>query len=153
MPHDPETLPTSANQKNRKKILVVEDDVVALDLLEEILKKGGFAVSVSQSAEEAIAHLDREEASLILTDLRMPGRSGMDLLRSIKKDHPDLPVIILTAFGDEHLWVEALSLGAIDLIPKPFKKQEIIEVVQRTLDAIGRSPSGHIKHPAPGNPV
>ncbi len=152
MLHDSETLPVQAPQKNRKKILVVEDDVVALDLLEEILKKGGFAVAVSQSAEEAIAHLDQEEASLILTDLRMPGRSGMDLLRSIKKNHPDLPVIILTAFGDEHLWVEALSLGAIDLIPKPFKKQEIIEVVQRTLDAIGRSPNGPSRPASPGNP-
>ncbi|MHB1286712.1 MAG: response regulator [Leptospirales bacterium] len=121
----------------KRRVLVVEDDGVALDLLEEILKRGGFLVSVAQSYEEALHRLTSDRISLILTDLKMPGKTGMDLLRSVKDLYPDLPVILLTAFGDEHLWVEALSSGAVDLIPKPFKKQEILEVVTRTLDRSG----------------
>lgn len=118
----------------KRRVLVVEDDGVALDLLEEILKRGGFLVSVAQTYEEALQRLLSDRISLILTDLKMPGKTGMDLLKTVKDLYPDLPVILLTAFGDEHLWVEALSSGAVDLIPKPFKKQEILEVVKRTLD-------------------
>ncbi len=127
----------SAVRGGKRRVLVVEDDGVALDLLEEILKRGGFLVSVAQSYEEALHRLTSDRISLILTDLKMPGKTGMDLLRSVKDLYPDLPVILLTAFGDEHLWVEALSSGAADLIPKPFKKQEILEVVTRTLDRSG----------------
>ncbi|MHB1606885.1 MAG: response regulator [Leptospirales bacterium] len=119
---------------SKKRVLVVEDDGVALDLLEEILKRDGFLVSVAQTYEEALQRLISDPVSLILTDLKMPGKTGMDLLKSVKDLYPDLPVILLTAFGDEHLWVEALSSGAVDLIPKPFKKQEILDVVKRTLD-------------------
>lgn len=118
----------------KRRVLVVEDDGVALDLLEEILKRDGFLVSVAQTYEEALQRLLSDRISLILTDLKMPGKTGMDLLKTVKDLYPDLPVILLTAFGDEHLWVEALSSGAVDLIPKPFKKQEILEVVKRTLD-------------------
>lgn len=125
--------PLSVVRGEKKRILVVEDDGVALDLLEEILKRGGFSVSVAQSYDEALIRLASDGISLILTDLKMPGHTGMDLLKTVKGHYPDLPVIILTAFGDEHLWVEALSSGAAELIPKPFKKQEILEVVQRVL--------------------
>jgi DNA-binding NtrC family response regulator len=125
--------PLSVVRGEKKRILVVEDDGVALDLLEEILKRGGFSVSVAQSYDEALDRLASDGISLILTDLKMPGHTGMDLLKTVKDHYPDLPVIILTAFGDEHLWVEALSSGAAELIPKPFKKQEILEVVQRIL--------------------
>ncbi|MHB1926850.1 MAG: response regulator [Leptospirillum sp.] len=116
-----------------RRVLVVEDDVVALDLLEEILKRNGFGVSVAQSYEEALERLSTDKISLILTDIKMPGKTGMDLLKVVQDLYPDLPVVLLTAFGDEHLWVEALASGAVDLIPKPFRKQEVLDIVQRTL--------------------
>ena len=119
--------------KTSRRVLVVEDDVVALDLLEEILKRNGFGVSVAQSYEEALERLSTDKISLILTDIKMPGKTGMDLLKVVQDLYPDLPVVLLTAFGDENLWVEALSSGAVDLIPKPFRKQEVLDIVQRTL--------------------
>ena len=133
MVSSPKDLAFTRSEHPRRKVLVVEDDVVALDLLEEILKKGGFGVSVAQSCEEALERLKKDSISLILTDIKMPGKTGMDLLKIVQDLHPDLPVVLLTAFGDEHLWVEALSSGAVDLIPKPFKKQEVLDIVQKTL--------------------
>ncbi|AKS24629.1 two component, sigma54 specific, transcriptional regulator, Fis family [Leptospirillum ferriphilum] len=129
----PKDLAFTLSEPARPKVLVVEDDVVALDLLEEILKRGGFGVSVAQSCEEALERLKKDSISLILTDIKMPGKTGMDLLKTVQDLYPELPVVLLTAFGDEHLWVEALSSGAIDLIPKPFRKQEVLDIVQRTL--------------------
>ena len=129
----PKDLAFTLSERTRRKVLVVEDDVVALDLLEEILKRAGFGVSVAQSCEEALERLETDSISLILTDIKMPGKTGMDLLKIVQDLHPDLPVVLLTAFGDEHLWVEALSSGAVDLIPKPFKKQEVLDIVQKTL--------------------
>lgn len=120
-----------------KSILVVEDDAVALDLLAEILRRNHFRVWIASSVETALKILEKTAVDLVLSDLRMPGRGGMDLLRSVRELHPDLPVVLLSAFGDEHLWVEALSAGAVDLIPKPFKKQEIIDVINRTLSERG----------------
>ncbi len=127
----------SGDNESGKSILVVEDDAVALDLLAEILRRNHFRVWVASSMEAALSVLERTAVDLVLSDIRMPDRGGMDLLRYLRDHHPDLPVVLLSAFGDEHLWVEALSSGAVDLIPKPFKKQEIIDVINRTLSDRG----------------
>ncbi len=127
----------SGNEGAGRSILVVEDDAVALDLLAEILRRNQFRVWVASSVDMAIGLLEKTAVDLVLSDLRMPDRDGMDLLRHIRENNSDLPVVLLSAFGDEHLWVEALSAGAVDLIPKPFKKQEIIDVINRTLSGCG----------------
>jgi two-component system response regulator FlrC len=134
----------SGEDGRKKSILVVEDDAVALDLLEEILKRNNFRVWVASSVAMAVGVLERVDVDLVLSDIRMPERGGMDLLRLLREQRPTLPVVLLSAFGDEHLWVEALSYGAVDLIPKPFKKQEIIDVINRTLFG----PSGPEGNPA-----
>ena len=127
----------SGNEGAGRSILVVEDDAVALDLLAEILRRNQFRVWVASSVDMAIGLLEKTAVDLVLSDLRMPDRDGMDLLKHIREKNSDLPVVLLSAFGDEHLWVEALSAGAVDLIPKPFKKQEIIDVINRTLSGCG----------------
>ncbi len=81
----------------------------------------------------ALEFLEERPVDLVLSDIRMPERGGMDLLKQIRESQSRIPVVLLSAFGDEHLWVEALSAGAVDLIPKPFKKQEIIDVINKTL--------------------
>ena len=123
----------SKGDEDKKAILVVEDDAVALELLEEILKRNSFRVWVASSFDGALEILGRVPVDLVLSDIRMPDKSGMDLLRHLMTHFPEVPVVLLSAFGDEHLWVEALAAGAVDLIPKPFKKQEIIDVINRTL--------------------
>ena len=134
----------SGKDEEKRSILVVEDDAVALDLLEEILKRNDFRVWVASSVDKAIDILGRVSVDLVLSDIRMPEKGGMDLLRHVQEHRPSLPVVLLSAFGDEHLWVEALSFGAVDLIPKPFKKQEVIDVINRTF----RSNSGQEEAPS-----
>ena len=117
----------------KRSILVVEDDDVALDLLAEILRRHHFQVWTASSVAAALEFLEERPVDLVLSYIRMPERGGMDLLKQIRESQSRIPVVLLSAFGDEHLWVEALSAGAVDLIPKPFKKQEIIDVINKTL--------------------
>jgi two-component system response regulator FlrC len=123
----------SDEKPEKKSILVVEDDDVALDLLAEILRRHHFNVLTSSSVVSALELIKKTPVDLVLSDIRMPEKGGMDLLKHIRDAHSRIPVVLLSAFGDEHLWVEALSAGAVDLIPKPFKKQEIIDVINKTL--------------------
>ena len=123
----------SEAEPQKRSILVVEDDDVALDLLAEILRRHHFQVWTASSVAAALEFLEERPVDLVLSDIRMPERGGMDLLKQIRESQSRIPVVLLSAFGDEHLWVEALSAGAVDLIPKPFKKQEIIDVINKTL--------------------
>ena len=123
----------SEAEPQKRSILVVEDDDVALDLLAEILRRHHFQVWTASSVAFALELLEKRSVDLVLSDIRMPERGGMDLLKQIRENQSRIPVVLLSAFGDEHLWVEALSAGAVDLIPKPFKKQEIIDVINKTL--------------------
>ena len=123
----------SEAEPEKRSILVVEDDDVALDLLAEILRRHHFQVWTASSVAAALEFLEERPVDLVLSDIRMPERGGMDLLKQIRENQSRIPVVLLSAFGDEHLWVEALSAGAVDLIPKPFKKQEIIDVINKTL--------------------
>jgi DNA-binding NtrC family response regulator len=123
----------SEAESEKRSILVVEDDDVALDLLAEILRRHHFQVWTASSVASALEFLEKRPVDLVLSDIRMPERGGMDLLKQIRENQSRIPVVLLSAFGDEHLWVEALSAGAVDLIPKPFKKQEIIDVINKTL--------------------
>lgn len=123
----------SEAEPQKRSILVVEDDDVALDLLAEILRRHHFQVWTASSVASALELLEKRPVDLVLSDIRMPERGGMDLLKQIRENQSRIPVVLLSAFGDEHLWVEALSAGAVDLIPKPFKKQEIIDVINKTL--------------------
>ena len=123
----------SEAEPQKRSILVVEDDDVALDLLAEILRRHHFQVWTASSVAFALELLEKRPVDLVLSDIRMPERGGMDLLKQIRESQSRIPVVLLSAFGDEHLWVEALSAGAVDLIPKPFKKQEIIDVINKTL--------------------
>ncbi|HEY6084528.1 MAG TPA: sigma-54 dependent transcriptional regulator, partial [Nitrospira sp.] len=116
------------------KILVVDDDAVARDLLAEALKKEGYDVEAFSSGEEAIARGRQGRADLVLTDIRMGAVDGLTVLREFKRLSPETAVVVLTAFGSLEGAIEAIKQGAYDYLAKPFKKEEIKLVVQRSLD-------------------
>lgn len=115
------------------KILVVDDDLVACRLLKEILELSGYDVDFSLDATRALRKFSEEAYDVVVTDLKMPKADGLHLLREIKRRSQRTQVILISAFGDETIWVESLGLGAYDFIPKPFKKHEIVEVVREAL--------------------
>jgi two-component system, NtrC family, response regulator AtoC len=116
------------------KILVVDDDAVARDLLAEALKKEGYSVEAYGSGEEAIARGREGRVDLVLTDIRMGAVDGLTVLREFKRMSRDTAIVVLTAFGSLEGAIEAIKQGAYDYLAKPFKKEEIKLVVQRSLD-------------------
>ena len=116
------------------KILVVDDDGVARELLADALKKEGYEVEAFSSGEEAIERGRRGQVDLVLTDLKMGTVDGLTVLREFKRFSPDTSIVLLTSFGSLEGAIEAIKQGAYDYLAKPFKKEEIKLVVQRSLD-------------------
>ena len=115
------------------KILVVEDDFVACRLLTEILEQSNYDVETANDGQRALQKLSEGSYDIVVTDLKMPKMNGLELLGEIKRTSRHTEVILISAFGDETVWIESLGLGAYDFIPKPFKKGEIVAVVGEAL--------------------
>jgi two-component system OmpR family response regulator len=114
-------------------VLVVDDEPEMRDLLRKVLEKEGYRVSVAADGREAARALLGPRPDLVITDLLMPDVGGLDLLTEIRRTHPDLPVIIVTAFGDWHTYSRALELGAAAFISKPLKMAELVAAVHAAL--------------------
>ena len=120
--------------KRSAHLLVVDDDPVAVDLLQEVLSKEGYDVVTALSGEEAIARGLDNLFDIVITDVRMGDKDGMEVLRSFKKSAPETTVIMITAFGSIETAIEAIRQGAFDYISKPFKLDEIKFTVRRALE-------------------
>jgi DNA-binding NtrC family response regulator len=116
-------------------ILIIDDEKSLLDLLSVVFKKEGYAVRTAQSAAGAYEVLAKDEVDLVVTDIKMPGADGMDVLRYARENLPDLPVILITAYGSIAQAVEALKAGALDYVVKPFDVEELKIIVGRGLAA------------------
>jgi two-component system response regulator AtoC len=123
-----------SNNKVSPQLLVVDDDPVTLNLLKEVLTKEGYKVDTALSGEEAISLGMNHFFDIIITDVRMGEKDGMEVLRFFKKNAPDTSVIMITAFGSIETAIEAIRDGAYDYISKPFKLDEIKFTVQRALE-------------------
>jgi nucleotide-binding universal stress UspA family protein/CheY-like chemotaxis protein len=116
------------------RVLVVDDDQEFRRSLTKIFQKAGFRVSAASSANHADELLENEKYSLIVLDLKMPGKSGMELLQEIKAKTPASKVIMVTAFGDASTLRQALAAGAAAFLNKPVKRKEILESAKRALE-------------------
>ncbi len=116
------------------KLLVVEDDPEMLDLVREHLEGEGYAVTGVGRGVEAIARLRTGEFEVVITDLRMPGVDGMEVLRAAREASPQVPVILVTAFGTIQNAIQAIRQGAFDYVTKPFALEEISLLVAKALE-------------------
>ncbi|MBD3217426.1 MAG: response regulator [candidate division Zixibacteria bacterium] len=119
---------------NDGKILVVDDDASLRRIIEFNLKKKAYKPTMLENAEEAVTHLRKSDYELMISDIRMPGMDGLELLQIAREIKPDLPVIFITAFGTIEMAVEAMKLGAYDYITKPFDVDDFIHTVEKALD-------------------
>jgi two-component system, NtrC family, response regulator PilR len=115
-------------------ILVVDDERGQREILDTILKKEGYRVTAVPGANEALNMLDSEEFDLILTDLKMRGMSGMDLLERVHDDNPRQCIVIMTAHGTIDSAVEAMKKGAFDYLEKPLDREELLLTLRRAFD-------------------
>ena len=119
------------------RILIADDEQSVRDLVVDVLEDEGHHVATASDGEVAARRLDRESFHLMITDLRMPGLSGIDLLRKARAEHPDMEVVVLTAFGSVDSAVEAMKLGAFDYLQKPLgSPAELRLIVERALERV-----------------
>jgi DNA-binding NtrC family response regulator len=116
----------------KHRILIVEDEEKLRRVMELQLQSAGFDVEKAGSAEDALRMVDR--ADLVITDLRMPGMDGLELLATIRRQNLHLPVIVITAFGTIENAVEAMKAGAVDFLLKPFSLDHLMAVVAKALE-------------------
>jgi len=120
-----------------RKILVIDDDISFRRVLEYNLQEEGHEVFTAASGAEGLAIFDTQQPSLVITDMKMPGMDGLQVLKAVKERSPATLVIIITAFGAVDAAVEAMKLGAYDYITKPFNRDELKLVVNKALQLTG----------------
>lgn len=119
---------------NPPRILVVDDDANLRWVIQTQLEQMGYRVTASADGGEAIRAIEKEPPALVMTDLKMPGMSGMELLERIRRDFPEIPVVIVTAFGTIQNAVQAMRAGAYDYLAKPIDYDELALSVSRVLE-------------------
>ncbi|MCE8023140.1 sigma-54-dependent transcriptional regulator [Billgrantia aerodenitrificans] len=125
---------TGSHTQSDLPILVVEDDAAILELLEEELQEAGYKTLGVSSAEEAMLTLSHSEVAMIISDVRLPGMSGMQLLEQLRQEGSRVGFIVITAFGTIDQAVEALKIGADDFLTKPLDLESVGEAVYRVLE-------------------
>jgi two-component system response regulator HydG len=127
-------------------VLVVDDSADLVETIARDLEENGFRVEPTTSGVQALARLERTECDVVLTDLRMPDVDGIDLLEGIRKIDPDLPVVIMTAFGNVESAVDAIQRGAYHYVTKPFKMASVRQLLERAgQDRIAREQNRQLK--------
>ena len=134
-PNGPRHRTGVSTQKEKPAILVVEDEAKMRRLLELHLDEEGFVVHSAADAETGLQLLIREKPDLVVTDLRLPGMSGLEFLQAVKRVNAALPVVVMTAYGTVESAVEAMKVGASDYVTKPFSLAELVLVIRKELDS------------------
>jgi two-component system NtrC family response regulator len=119
---------------NSNLILVVDDDISVRRVLKMQLEEAGYCVAVAGDSGQAEAIIDEQHPKLVITDLRMPGAGGLDLLQRIRDEHLDTTVIIITAFGSVETAVQAMRTGAYDYVTKPIDYDALLAAVHRAME-------------------
>jgi len=124
------------------RILIVDDDAGQRSLLESFLKGQGYDTVVASSGDRALVALRSEAFNLMISDVRMPGMSGLETLRRARQEHSVLPVLLVTAYADIREAVGAMRDGAVNYLPKPIDLDELLSIVRQVTGLAGSSPVG-----------
>jgi FixJ family two-component response regulator len=123
----------SSNTVN-KLVAIVDDDDSVRGTLKELLRAAGFSSQTFASAEDFLGSGHQKETACLITDIRMPGMSGLELQARLNADHCRIPTIFITAHGDEEMRFQALREGAVEFLPKPFDDEVLVESVRAALE-------------------
>ncbi len=116
------------------RILFIDDDRAGREVALFNLRKAGYRVEIASDGTEGLSVFSPEKFDLVITDVKMPGISGIEVLRRIRKASPDIPVLVITAFGNVETAVEAMKEGAYDFIGKPFHRDQLLMAVEKALE-------------------
>src|SRR6185295_928301 len=121
-------------QEESPRVLVVDDEKVIREILSDFLTMEGYVVRTVEDGSSALRELERRSYNLVISDLKMPGMGGLELLEKIADLKTNVLTVIMTGFGTVETAIEAMKKGAYDYILKPFKIEEVVHVVERGLD-------------------
>jgi YesN/AraC family two-component response regulator len=122
--------------KNRRNILVIDDEPIILDSCRRILRNEGFEVNGASNGREGLKKIEEDQYDAVLVDWKLPEIDGMEVLRIIKKNHPDIIVVMITGYPSVESAVKAMKLGVSDYVSKPFTPEELKEVLIKALERI-----------------
>jgi FixJ family two-component response regulator len=126
-----------AKERTERMVAVVEDDQSYRVAVQRLLKSAGFSVQSFASAEDFLRSGRQHETGCLITDIRMPGMSGLDLQAKLNTDHCPIPTIFITAHGDEDMRLQAMRGGAVKFMVKPFDGEILLESVRAAFEAEG----------------
>jgi DNA-binding NtrC family response regulator len=129
------------------KILVVDDEDIVLESCQAVFELEGFEALLVPSADKALEAMKNNDFDLLLVDVKMPKKDGMYLMRKIKKQCPDVPIIIMSGYYTTNTIKEAMKMGAAKFVAKPFEPDELVEIVCQVIEKEER----HGKKEGPGN--
>ncbi len=117
-----------------KSVLVVDDDAQIRSLLADLLKSNGYAVRQAKTGAEAVASVEKQRPALVMMDVKLPDQDGLDVLKALKKQRPELEVIVMTAFGGSSSAIKAMEQGAYDYVTKPFDIDDLLATLHRVFE-------------------
>jgi len=124
----------NVNMPGQPRVLVIEDEVSIGSLLHKVLSKNSFETTIVESGREALSFLRTQGFEVVLLDIGLPDVSGLELIKQISNEHPELSIVMVTGLGDVESAVEAMKLGAADYLTKPFDLDVIVSRVEQALE-------------------
>jgi FixJ family two-component response regulator len=122
-------------QKKTKLVVVVDDDDSIRSAVQDLLDAVGLPARAFESAEEFLRSGKQQETACLIADIRMPGMSGLELQAQLNAEHCRIPIIFITAHGDEKMRMQALRAGAVEFMAKPFNDEALLESVRAALES------------------
>ena len=116
-------------------VVIVDDDELMRSALQGLMKEAGFRALTFASAEEFLNSGEQERTACLIADIRMPGMSGLDLQSKLNQDRIRIPIIFITALGDEKMRMQALRAGAVEFLSKPFDDDALLDTVRAALNS------------------
>jgi YesN/AraC family two-component response regulator len=120
--------------KDKKNILVIDDEPIVLDSCRKILRQEGFEVNGAMNGREGLKKIEEDQYDAVLVDWKLPEIDGMEVLRIIKKNHPDIIVVMITGYPSVESAVKAMKLGVSDYVSKPFTPDELKDVLIKAIE-------------------
>ena len=123
------------SEEKSSLIVIVDDDESMRSALQGLMKEAGFQAMTFASAEEFLNSGEQKGTACLIADIRMPGMSGLDLQSKLNRDRLRIPIIFITALGDEKLRMQALRAGAVEFLSKPFDDDALLDIVRAELNS------------------
>jgi len=130
-----------ATEMQENSVLIVDDEPIVRESIRDWLKDAGYQVATAETGEEALEMIEKQDFSVMVLDIRLPGQTGITVLKEVKAQRPWIKSIIITAYPSAETTAEATRLGAIDYLIKPVAPDDLERLIQETLDSVGREPT------------